>query len=132
MIHLDSSILIDALTGPRRSAPQLRQLIERGERIRLSAIVVFEWRHGPRTAGELEDQEALFPTEDSVAFGSGEALIASDTYRSVPRSRGREIDIAIAACAIAHDAELWTMNGRDFHDIPKLKLLASRSPSEPG
>jgi predicted nucleic acid-binding protein len=123
MIHLDSSTLIDALTGPRRSAPRLRRLIEEGERMALSSIVVFEWRRGPRSAEEIEDQEALFSTSDSIGFGPAEAVIAADTYRTVKRPRGREIDIAIAACAIADDAELWTLNPRDFQDIPDLKLL---------
>jgi predicted nucleic acid-binding protein len=127
MIHLDSSVLIDALTGPRRSAPRLRRLIEEGERILLTSMVVFEWCRGPRTPEELEDQEALFPTADSIAFGPAEALMASDSYRRVNRARGREIDIAIAACAIVHGAELWTLNPRDFQDIPNLKVLPSES-----
>jgi predicted nucleic acid-binding protein len=123
MIHLDSSVLIDALTGARRSAPRLRGLIEEGERIVLSSIVVFEWRRGPRTPEELEDQEALFPTSESIAFGPEEASIAAETYGKIKRARGREIDIAIAACAISHDADLWTLNPRDFQDIPDLRLV---------
>src|SRR5439155_6120895 len=107
MIHLDSSVLIDALTGPRRSQPRLRQLIQEGERIVLSSVVVFEWRRGPRTREEIADQEALFPASDSVPFGPAEALAAADCYRKVKRARGREIDIAIAACAVVHSAHLW-------------------------
>jgi predicted nucleic acid-binding protein len=30
--------------------------------------------------------------------------------------------LAIAACAIAHDAVLWTLNRSDFADMPDLKL----------
>ena len=47
----------------------------------------------------------------------------SDLYRKIKRPRGRELDIAIAACAIAHQAQLWTLNPNDFKDIPNLKLL---------
>jgi predicted nucleic acid-binding protein len=32
------------------------------------------------------------------------------------------MDIAIAACAIEHRAALWTLNERDFEDIPGLML----------
>lgn len=32
------------------------------------------------------------------------------------------MDIAIAACAIVRDAELWTLNPADFRDIPGLRL----------
>jgi predicted nucleic acid-binding protein len=39
------------------------------------------------------------------------------------RARGREVDIAIAACAVVHNARLWTLNPSDFKDIPNLKLL---------
>ena len=123
MIHLDTSVLIDALTALKRSEPRLRQLIESNERLFLSAIVLFEWRRGPRSPEEIADQEALFPSAAAVPFGSAEALVAADLYRKIKRPRGREIDIVIAACAIAHDAHLWTVNTADFKDIPNLKLL---------
>lgn len=125
MIQLDSSVLIDALTGPKRSGPPLRRLIEKGERIRLSALVVFEWRRGPRTPEEIDDQDALFPTTECIPFGPEEALRAAECYRHVKRGRGREIDIAIASSAIVHDTRLWTLNPADFRDIPDLKLLVS-------
>jgi predicted nucleic acid-binding protein len=124
MILLDTSVLIDALTGPKRSGPRLRQLIEDGERISLSSIVAFEWRRGPRTPEEIADQEALFPIHDSVPFGAEAAIVAAESYRKISRPRGREFDIAIAACAIVHDAILWTLNPADFRDILHLKLLS--------
>lgn len=127
MIHLDTSVLIDALTGPKRSAPRLRELIQEGERLCLSAIAVFEWRRGSRSPEEIADQEALFPAVESIPFGSAEALVAADSYRKISRARGREIDIAIAACAIVHNAQLWTLNPADFKDIPNLKLVPSPS-----
>jgi len=122
MIHLDTSVLIDALGGDKRLAPRLRQLLDDGERVFLSAIVLYEWRRGPRMPEQIEAQEALFPSDDAISFGSEEASIAAETYKKVKRPRGREIDIAIAACAITHDAELWTTNPEDFKDIPNLKL----------
>jgi len=124
MIHLDTSTLVDALTGPRRSAQALRHAIENGQRVQMSTIVLYEWLRGPRRAAELSDQEALFPREAAVAFDSEAAALAARLYASLPRARGREIDLAIAACAIAHDASLWTLNRSDFADIPDLKLHA--------
>jgi predicted nucleic acid-binding protein len=123
MIHLDTSSLVDSLTGKKRSAARLRQFIERSERLHLSAIVLFEWRRGPRLPQEIEDQEELFPADQAIAFGAPEALVAADLYGKIRRPRGREIDIAIAACAIAHDAALWTINRDDFKDIPDLRLI---------
>jgi predicted nucleic acid-binding protein len=123
MIHLDTSALIDSLTGPRRQAKQLRALIERGERITFATLVLYEWLRGPRLREELAAQEALFPRESAVAFGPAEAALAAGWYRTISRPRGREIDLAIAACAVTAGAMLWTLNRQDFQDIPKLLLL---------
>jgi predicted nucleic acid-binding protein len=113
---------VQALTGPRRFAGALRRAIETGERIELSALALYEWVRGPRSAQELIVQEALFPAEPAAVFGAREAAIAASLYRRVRKPRGREIDLAIAACAIARDASLWTLNPRDFSDIPDLKI----------
>ncbi|HEX9187233.1 MAG TPA: type II toxin-antitoxin system VapC family toxin [Vicinamibacteria bacterium] len=122
MIVLDTSVLIDALSGPRRSAPALRQAIEEGERILLPSLVLYEWLRGPRRPEELASQEALFPASAAVPFGPAEAARAAQLYVQLPRPRGREIDLAIAACALILDARLWTLNHRDFRDLPGLEL----------
>ncbi|MDO8835411.1 MAG: PIN domain-containing protein [Vicinamibacterales bacterium] len=123
MTHLDTSVLIDALTGPRRSAPALRALIAGGERLSFSTLVLYEWRRGPRHPDELRVQEALFPSDEATPFGRPEAALAADLYRQVRRARGREVDLAIAASAILRDATLWTLNPGDFADIPGLRVL---------
>ncbi len=123
MIVLDTSVLIDALTGPKRHAPKLRAVIERGERLLIPSLVLYEWLRGPRLEEELQAQEALFPAGIAVPFGSAEAAAAASLYCAMARPRGREIDIAIAAVAISRDADLWTLNVRDFADIPGLSLF---------
>lgn len=122
MIVLDTSVLIDALSGPRRSAPALRRAIERGERILLPSLVLYEWLRGPRRAEEIAAQEALFPASLALPFGPAEAARAAQIYVSLPRGRGREIDLAIAACALTLGARLWTLNPRDFRDLAGLEL----------
>lgn len=67
-------------------------------------------------------REMLFPPDAAITYGPREAALGADLYRSLPRARGREMDIAIAATAILKDAELWTLNAADFADIPKLRL----------
>ena len=37
--------------------------------------------------------------------------------------RNRPADFAIAVCALVHDAALWTLNPKDFSDLPDLKLM---------
>ena len=123
MIVVDTSALVDSLTGPKRSAGKLRQLIEGGERLLLPALVLYEWRRGPRLPEELAAQEALLPSEAALPFGPLEAAQAGRLYGSVPSPRGREIDLAIAAHALLQDAALWTLDTRDFADIPGLELV---------
>lgn len=122
MTAIDTSALIDALSGSRRSGPALRRAIESGERIFLPSLVLYEWLRGPRIPAELVAQEALFPAASAAPFGPREAALSAEIYRSVRRARDREIDIGIAAVAITRDARLWTLNHADFADIPGLKL----------
>jgi predicted nucleic acid-binding protein len=124
VIHLDTSLLIDALTGPRRSAPALRTAIEKAERIEISSLVLYEWLRGPRRREELAAQEALFPRDAAAPFGPPEARVAAELYGALPRPRSREVDLAIASCAIVRGARLWTLNPEDFRDVPRLRLYA--------
>ena len=123
MIHLDTSVLVDALTGPRRSAGALRTVLHRGERIAIATLVLYEWLRGPRRDIELAHQEALLPAADALPFGPREAALAARLYRTVPRARDRDFDLGVAACALASGAALWTLNARDFRDIPDLDLF---------
>ncbi|MSO61239.1 MAG: type II toxin-antitoxin system VapC family toxin [Acidobacteria bacterium] len=123
IVHVDTSALVDALTGPRRSLETLIALTDRGHRLALSTIVLYEWLRGPRTREELAVQEELFPSEQAVAFGPAEAAVAARLYKQVSRARGREIDLAVAACAIANGAGVWTLNPGDFRDLPDLRLI---------
>lgn len=122
MTVLDSSVLIDALSGPRRSGQALREAIERGERLLLPALVLYEWLRGPRLPQELRAQQALLPGEAALPFGPEEATAAARLYATVKRPRGRELDLAIAAHAIVRGARLWTLNRADFEDLPDLQL----------
>jgi predicted nucleic acid-binding protein len=122
IVHLDTSVLVDALTGPRRSFARLRRTVADGQVIAVSALVLYEWLRGPRTPGELEDQAALLPQAEARNFGAAEAARAADLYRVLKRARRRDMDIAIAACALEHGARLWTLNPGDFRDMPALLL----------
>lgn len=124
MILLDTTVIIDCFTGPRRSAPALREAIRRGERVGIPALALYEWLRGPRTTQELAEQEELLPREMALPFGSTEAAVAAELYRKLRRPRGREVDLAIAASAIAWEAELWTLNSADFRDIAGLRVSA--------
>jgi predicted nucleic acid-binding protein len=128
MTIVDTSALIDSLTGPKRSAAVLRSLIESGERLMLPTLVLYEWWRGPRAEEELKAQEALFPRDQALVFGDEEAAAAAGLYQRVARPRGRELDLAIAAHCLVRDAQLWTLNIRDFEGVPG--LVMARPPVE--
>lgn len=122
MIFLDTSILVEALGAGGRLRAPFREAIAEGRRMAIPSLVLYEWLRGPRHPKELEAQEALFPSKGTIPFGPREAELAADLYRAVSRPRGRELDLAIAATAMAWKATLWTTNLKDFDDIPGLEL----------
>lgn len=91
------------------------------------ALVLYEWLRGPRIPEELAVQEVLFPSITAIPFGPEEAAVAAEIYRAVQRPRQRDVDLAIAACAIVWGARLWTSNPKDFEDIPGLRLYNTES-----
>jgi predicted nucleic acid-binding protein len=123
-VIVDTSVLIDALSGPRRSAAAWRDAVAAGERMLLPALVLYEWLRGPRIPEELAAQDALLPADAALPFGPAEAAAATDLYRAVDEPRGREVDIAIAAHAIVRDVPVWTLNVADFEDLPGVGLFA--------
>jgi predicted nucleic acid-binding protein len=120
-VHLDTSILVDALSD-RTSVRRLAAVAERGDRMQITSLVLFEWLRGPRSPEEVALCEALFPPESIVPFGETEARLAALLYRSLPRARTRQVDLAIAACALERGAAMWTLNPGAFHDVPQLKI----------
>ena len=122
-VHLDTSSLVGALADPGDSFGRLRALVNEGHRVKLSSIALYEWLRGPRTLAELRAQEELFPPAAIVPFEAEAARQAAGLYSTLPRSRGRAADLAIAACALVEEAALWTLNPKDFSDVPGLKLV---------
>lgn len=122
MIVVDTSVLVETLGAGGRLGPELRRVFEAGERPVLPTLVLYEWLRGPRIPEELAAQEALLPTDEAIPFGADEAALAARLYGELPRARGREVDLAIAACALSWNGELWTLNRADFEDAPGLRL----------
>ena len=72
--------------------------------------------------GRLVSFEHSLPAASAISFGAEEAAVAATLYRSVDQARDREVDIAIAACAVTRSARIWTLNGADFADLPGVAL----------
>jgi len=126
LIHLDTSVLVDAFTGPRRSLGHVESATIAGHVIAYSAIVEYEWLRGPRTSDEQEAVRRFFGADAVAPFGEREAGTAASLYRGVKRARQRQADLAVAACAIEHGAQLWTLNVADFEDVSGLMLYRPR------
>jgi predicted nucleic acid-binding protein len=125
LVHLDTSVLIDAFTGPRRLLPRVIAATTGGDVLAYSALAAYEWLRGPRVESETSAVLRFFGDQPVAAFGRPEAELAASLYRHAKRARLRQADLAIAACAIEHGAQLWTLNERDFDDVPGLTLYRS-------
>jgi predicted nucleic acid-binding protein len=123
IVHLDTSALVAAFAGSRPSFARLTRLVAEDHRLAISSVALYEWLRGPRRADELDVQRAVVPAEAVCSFGFAEAALAAKLYAAVRRPRGRDLDIAIAACALQQGAAFWTLNRRDFADIPGLRLI---------
>jgi predicted nucleic acid-binding protein len=122
LVHLDTSVMIDAFTGPRHSLRHVAAATRAGHVLAYSALVQYEWLRGPRTSAEVEAVREFFGEHGVVPFGEREAGTAASLYRAVKRPRQRQADLAIAACALEHGAQLWSLNSGDFTDVPGLRL----------
>jgi len=122
LIHVDTSVLVDAFTGARRSLAPLESVTIKGEVVTFCSIVLYEWLRGPRTEDEVETVRVFFETDRLATFGERDARTAAALFRQVKSARHRQADLAIAACAIEEGAALWTLNAADFDDVPGLRL----------
>ena len=123
IVHLDTSAIVGAFAGSRPEIERLTDLLAQGHRLSMSTVALYEWLRGPRTTAEIDIQTGIVPPESVCTFGPQDAALAARLYQSVRRPRGRDLDLAIAACALVNDAALWTTNRKDFDDIPGLELL---------
>ena len=125
MVILDTNIIIDHLQLSQQKESQLMRLVKSNpkETLALSVISVQELYEGISTRSQDKEQYLLatisplkiVPYTYEVAQLAGE--IARDRNRPIELA-----DAAIAATAILNGAQLYTLNAKDFKDIPQLEL----------
>lgn len=124
MIHLDTNLLIDLVTIGSPHVTRVRQWLDEGEQLAVSAIAWSEFLNGPHTKPQKDAIQAI--VEDRILdFTRKESEQASRLFHYTGRRRGSHTDCMIAACAMTHSAQVATSNVADFEKfIPHgLKLL---------
>lgn len=126
MVILDTNIIIDHLRQPKKKKSLLVKLAAQKpkEILGLSMISIQELYEGRSTKNKIKEQFLLatiaplkiFPYTYEVAKLAGE--IARDLSRSIELA-----DATIAATAIINEAQLFTLNKKDFQKIKDLKLI---------
>ena len=77
LIHLDTSLLVDAFSGGRRSLPRVRAATASGHVLTFSTIVLYEWLRGPRSDEETQAVDAVFEMDVLATFGRREVARAA-------------------------------------------------------
>ena len=124
MIHLDTNLLIDLVTIGSPHIAVIRQWLEAGENLAVSAIAWSEFLNGPHTKQQKDAVQAIVEGR-ILDFCAKEAEQASRLFHYTGRRRGSHSDCMIAACGMTQDASVATRNIGDFEKfVPYgLKLL---------
>lgn len=124
MIHLDTNLLIDLVTIGSPHIAVIRQWLESGEKLAVSAIAWSEFLNGPHTKQQKDAVQAIVEGR-ILDFSAKEAEQASRLFHYTGRKRGSHSDCMIAACGMTQDASVATRNIGDFEKfVPYgLKLL---------
>ena len=121
MILCDTNILIEFYKNNLQLVQELKQVGQ--DQLAISVITQAELYHGALNKAELQKikqhlallhQYPISPTISNTFLNLMETYSLSHKL-SLP-------DAFIAATALAHDIELYTLNTKDFQFIPNLKL----------
>lgn len=130
IIHLDTDVLIYAISvrGPERR--RLEALLRSDATIEASAIVWYEFSRGPRTPEQLAIARDIFEPQGIIPFSEQLAEAAADQFHRLGSPRKRAADIAIGVVARSRGATLLTRNARDFAGIDGLTTEHVAAPSD--
>jgi tRNA(fMet)-specific endonuclease VapC len=125
MILLDTNVVVAFLNGDDSILKRIKDEIDR---IALSSLVVAELDYGAKVSQRAKDnleklyrfvdvvQVVPFDIESAKIFGSIKSKL-----RNIGKPTG-EVDVLIAATAMAHKATLVTANRKHFENIEGLKV----------
>jgi tRNA(fMet)-specific endonuclease VapC len=127
MVILDTNIIIDHLrTISKQTDSKLVNLAKNQPKtsLALSTISIQELFEGQSTksTSKLKDLLAIISPLKILPYTYDIAMLAGQIARDLPQPI-EFADAAIAATAITHNAQLYTLNQKHFHQIPHLSLL---------
>ena len=121
MILCDTNILIEFYKANPNILNTLRQI--GSAQIAVSAITKAELFYGARDKQELTKIERHIHCVTCYGLNDSISALFVELMRQYALSHKVSIpDMLIAATAIHHDLELYTLNIKDFKFIPELKL----------
>jgi len=120
MLHFDTNALI-AMPVWARSGHPILQRVTSGEPAAVSSLVWYEFQVGPLTSGE-SDLALAFLQRRVLPLTIADAELAATIFNDVGRRRVFKTDAMIAAVAIRAQAELVTLNKRDFEPFFSMGL----------
>lgn len=112
MLHFDTNALMALPHWARDSHPVVRRVLD-GEPAAASSIVWYEFLIGPLAPREVELARAFIQGR-IVEVDEAEAELAAQLFNAAGRQRTLKTDAMIAATAIRADAELVTLDQKDF------------------
>jgi predicted nucleic acid-binding protein len=121
MILVDTNIFIEYY----KNNPVICEILEHidSQMIAVNDVVCAELYFGARNRHELADIVADMEKLTVLAISSKISRLAVDLVKQYCLSHKLKLpDAQIAATAILHNAELFTLNKKDFAYIPNLKL----------
>lgn len=126
MVILDTNIIIDQIRQRPGKSTVLKSLLKRvgHKSLAISSVSIQELYTGQSTR-HPHNKGILLQTLKVIKVFSLTPSIARITGELMRDSTGKLqfADAAIAATALYHQAELATLNTKDFSEIPHLKLF---------
>lgn len=118
----DTSVLVDYLRGVEPARDLLRSVLEREEIVSASALSRIELSIGMRPT-ERRATDALVETLRWLPVDAEVAKRADVLARRYARSHSGidAVDYCVAASALVHGLELWTLNVRHFPMFKRLR-----------
>lgn len=127
-LHLDTNLLIDAVTAGSPHIAVLRRWLVEGVELSVSAIAWSEFCNGPHSREQKDAVHAMIGGR-VLDFTQKEAEAASVLFHRTGRKRGSHADCMIAAAAMCRGHAVATRNIADFERFVPFGLNLERVPT---